>query len=269
VHNVTLQSLTLWSNSRIARGKENRSHEPVKLTMCTIEAVGAALEKFQADNKGDSKRPAEMDTEKNTFVNLLRSTLSKATIAEVDKDGNSPEELEKEYSRDLGCHAGLLIAGFQRYIFRSQAKAQERKALCDLFIDVSTGMLTGIPLGGFVFSPVGSLAKFSAAKWLFDKYGEERRQLSQKIKQVFDESLAAPIFFDGEVIEKTLENGQETVAVHKADWEEFSKWYDQVISWNHTNIKQLGDKDEEEKKEKKEKKKKEKKEKKKEMPWTY
>jgi hypothetical protein len=265
--------------------------------MCTIEAVGAALDQFQANNKGDSERPARMGTEKNTFDNLLRSTLSKATIAADDKVDYTPEELEKQYSRDLGCHAGLLIAGFQRYIFRTQAKAQERKALCDLFIDVSTGMLTGIPLGGFVFGPVGSLAKFSAAKWLFDKYGEERRQLSEKIKQFFDESLAAPIFFDGEFVEKKhknrqekhengqekLENrqekhengqekhknGQETGVVHKADWEEFSKWYDQVISWNHTNIKQLGDKDEEEKKEKKEKKKKEKKEKKKEMPWTY
>lgn len=64
--------------------------------------------------------------------------------------------------------------------------------------------------------------KLSAAKLLLERYGEEQRRLSQKIKQIFDESRATLIFVDGEFSENLLGNEQETVAVHETNWKEFS-----------------------------------------------
>jgi len=164
---------------------------------------------------------------------LLERTLSKAQSNELvdgEPEGEE-EERKKEFSRDLGCLAGLLLAGVQRYVCQAQGDVANRKELCDLFIDASAGLLTGIPVGGFVFGPVGSFVKHASHKWHFDNKEGSLGKLSRAVRQHFDEFIAAPVFFDGEYVEKAQKEGEKDNVI-EVDWDEFSKWYDTVISWN-------------------------------------
>jgi hypothetical protein len=222
---------------RIARSqKEDRSPEPVALAIQTVNAISAALEQLNEEKKGEKKEKKEKKKEEKEerlakLKSLLARTLSKAQLSKAANDQSEVEReaRKKEFSRDLGCHAGLLLAGVQRYICKAQGSVDDKKELCDLFIDASSGLLTGIPAGGFVFGAFGPLAKFGAHKWYFASEARNLGQLSRGVRQYFDEFIAAPIFFDGEFEEKK-ESGEKKVVEVK--WEEFSKWYDQVISWN-------------------------------------
>ena len=164
---------------------------------------------------------------------LLVRTLSKAQSNEsVDGETEGEEGARrKEFSRDLGCLAGLLLAGVQRYVRKAQGDAANKKEICDLFIDASAGLLTGIPVGGFIFGPVGSVGKYASHRLHHDDKEGELGQLNRGVRQHFDQFIAAPVFFDGEYVEKAQEEGGEN-SVIEVDWDEFSKWYDQVISWN-------------------------------------
>jgi hypothetical protein len=163
---------------------------------------------------------------------LLVRTLSTAQSNEfVDGEPEGEEGARKKwFSRDLGCLAGLLLAGVQRYVRRAQGNAAAKRELCDLFIDASAGLLTGIPVGGFVFGPIGSVVKYASHRWGYDDK-EGLGQLSGAVRQLFDEFIAAPVFFDGEYVEKAQKKGGEDKVI-EVDWDEFSKWYDTVISWN-------------------------------------
>lgn len=164
---------------------------------------------------------------------LLGRTLSKAQSNEfVDGEPEGEEGArKKEFSRDLGCLAGLLLAGVQRYVYQAQGDAAAKKEICDLFIDASAGLLTGIPVGGFVFGSVGSVVKYASHIWYHDGIEGKLGQLSKAVRHHFDEFIAAPVFFDGEYVEKAEKEGGEDKVI-EVDWDEFSKWYDQVISWN-------------------------------------
>ena len=204
------------------------------LAIQTVNAIAAALEKL-TEQKG--KKGKDVFNEKaNKLVglkNLLRTTLLKAQSNElVDAVPEGEEELgKKETSRDLGCLAGLLLAGIQRYVCKAKGDAAKKKELCDLFIDASAGFLTGVPAGGFVFGPVGDILKYASHRWYHDDIEGVLDRISRAVRQHFDEYIAAPIFFDGQYVSK-LQEGKKEEKVIKVDWDEFSKWYDQIISWN-------------------------------------
>lgn len=67
-------------------------------------------------------------------------------------------------------------------------------------------------------------------RWYYDDEEGQLGQLSRAVRQHFDEFIAAPVFFDGEYVEKAPEGGEDNVI--EVDWDEFSKWYDQVILWD-------------------------------------
>lgn len=242
----------------IARsGKENRSKEPVKLAIRTARAVATALEysielnpdRLKAEKKswlGKYKRDKDNKTAVPTrkpLDDLLVNTLKKAEWKE-DHNGTSPDmnEAAKEkeenrlyrYSRDLGCHSGLLLAGIQTYLMRSQEEEEEMEIKCTLLIDVVSGLLSGVPQAGFLFGPVGSLVKLLKHEDL-KKNQENREKVSRNIKEYFDETVWAPIFFDDEFFLKDRE-GNDLIGTERVKWDVFSQWYEQIIRWNQVYI---------------------------------
>ncbi|KAF2867400.1 hypothetical protein BDV95DRAFT_598080 [Massariosphaeria phaeospora] len=229
---MTLEKLPdfiYYAVRQIARSqKKDRSPEPVKLAIETVNAISTVLEQLNEKTK-EGEEGKEGENKRKRLIglkSLLTRTLSKAHTPKVAHD-----QLE-EMSRDLGCHAGLLLAGVQRYICKAQESVADKKELCDLFIEASSGFLSAIPMAGCLSASLGAAAKDRAHKWYFDNRAGQEGQLSRDVRQHFDEFISAPIFFDGEFVsmEETKEGTKENVI--KVDWEEFNKWYSQVISWN-------------------------------------
>jgi hypothetical protein len=133
----------------------------------------------------------------------------------------------------LGCHAGLLLAGIQAYFLQSKDKEEDMQVKCELLIDVVSGLLNGVPGGGFVFGPAGSVTKLLFRKLSSEK--ESRERVSQGIKEYFDETVWAPIFFDGKFFLNDR-NGNVLIAPEEVTWEVFSKWYEQIIRWNQAFV---------------------------------
>ncbi|KAJ4376482.1 hypothetical protein N0V83_001766 [Neocucurbitaria cava] len=103
-----------------------------------------------------------------------------------------------------------------------------------------------------IFGPVGSVVKYASYRWFHNDQDDKIAHLSRTVRQHFDELIAAPIFFDGEYVETAQEKGKDDKVI-EVDWHEFSKWYDEVISWNemHNEMEREREQKEDEKKKKK------------------
>lgn len=263
--------LTCGLISSIARiDKNDRAKQPVKLAIETATAIATTLEhaeelqpqKLRADRslwsgKYDrvGREKALVSSCKRALDDLLFGTLRRAKYLqenyyaddddaarqnpvqtdEKNKEKESKEDRLYRYSRDLGCHAGLLLAGIQAYFLRSKENDEDMEIKCDLLIDVMSGFLNGVPTVGFVFGPAGSVAKTLFHKFSSEKKKKRREQVSQGIKEYFDESVWAPIFFDDEFFLEDA-HGTALIAPEKVEWAVFSKWYEQIIRWNQAFV---------------------------------
>ena len=197
-----------------------------------VAAAGMRKTKKEREDKRRKRKERKMKEER--FKDLLASTLMLEVDGTTHYPSHSKEEQVKLASRDLGCHTGLMLAGVQRYIFKSTGDLKGKRILCDLFIDISSSLATGIPVVGFLFGTMGSLAKHTAHKLRSNKKENKLDLLRQAVKHNFDEHIAGPIFFD----KKLSINQEEGEPVEwEVQSEEFSKWYEQVISWNELAIK--------------------------------
>ena len=161
-------------------------------------------------------------------------------MAEKEKNRTNEEVRRnmERYSRDLGSHAGLLLGGIQRYFLLSDEADKDKQEKCNLLIGAVSGLLTGIPIAGFVFGPVGEVAKFIFNKASTTRHKKAREQVSQGIKDYLDESIFAQIFFDGKFGLKRKDGAREDIIIKEQEvqWEVFSKWYEQMIKWNQVYL---------------------------------
>jgi hypothetical protein len=186
--------------------------------------------------KEDKKRQDEEELWTGKFKTLLSTTLKLGADGAKNYPHLDPDAQTKRVSRDLGCLAGLMLAGVQGYIHKSGEDLQSKMMLCNLFIDATSGLLTGVPVAGFLFGPVGSITKHAAQKLFYKEPERKILYLGQAIKQHFDEFIAGPIFFDGKFVFKPETPGGKEEP-KQVEWWAFSKWYEQVISWNQLALK--------------------------------
>lgn len=179
-----------------------RSPDPVKLAVEIANAVGVALDQSEDINK---------DRLKTVLVGTFEN-------ARCDKE--------------RGCQVGLMLAGIQKYINRGQESLERKLKKCEVIIDVVSGLLAGIPSGGFAFSAVGSLLKFQQ-QGKKNKKQIQRQELINAVRMDFNRAIRCPIFLDEKISIKDKNGDLKEIKVESGT---FRKWYDEIIEWNKEEL---------------------------------
>ncbi|KAF2741549.1 hypothetical protein EJ04DRAFT_571620 [Polyplosphaeria fusca] len=128
---------TVEELAEIARGKNSRSLELVRLAIRTVGAIATALEHLEKlpyrrkvdrkQKRGNEAIRVQPSTKKSKLEDLLNNTISWADNSKEKLSGFGPNERLIQYNRDLGCHAGLLLAGVQRYVLKVKKSNADKK----------------------------------------------------------------------------------------------------------------------------------------------
>ena len=170
-----------------------RAPNPVLLSWSITKAIAAVL------------RECKIKESDPILQNLVRKTF-----------------LHADNDKDRGCQVGLLVAGVQHYVRGGKERVDKRLKKAETIIEIVTGLLGGVPGGGFAFASVGSILKY-----VFYKKAEDAtaKDVSQAMKMYFCQVIRGPIFLDGEISFKRV-NGRILV-----DKTVFREWFEEMLEW--------------------------------------